>query len=92
MSKALDLQLAVPTGSIDAYMQAVSQVPVLSAERENELAIRLHEHGDLEAARELVMSHLRFVAHVARSYSGYGLPVADLIQEEHRTDESRKTL
>jgi RNA polymerase sigma-32 factor len=62
-------------------MQAVSQVPVLSAEHENELAVRLHEHGDLDAARELVLSHLRFVAHIARSYSGYGLPVADLIQE-----------
>ena len=81
MSNALDLQLAVPTGSLDAYMQAVSQVSVLSAERENELALRLHEHGDLDAARELVLSHLRFVAHIARSYSGYGLPVADLIQE-----------
>ena len=81
MSKALDLQLAVPTGSLDAYMQAVSQVPVLSVEREQELAIRLRDHGDLEAARELVLSHLRFVAHVARSYSGYGLPVADLVQE-----------
>ena len=81
MSKSLDLQLAVPTGSLDAYMQAVSQVPILSAERENELAIRLHEHGDLNAARELVLSHLRFVAHIARSYTGYGLPLADLIQE-----------
>jgi len=81
MSNALDLQLAVPTGSLDAYMQAVSQVPILSAERENELALRLRDDGDLEAARELVMSHLRFVAHVARSYSGYGLPVADLVQE-----------
>ncbi|MDH5444327.1 MAG: RNA polymerase sigma factor RpoH [Gammaproteobacteria bacterium] len=81
MSKALDLQLAVPTGSLDAYMQAVSQVPILSAEREIELATRLHDKGDLDAARELVLSHLRFVAHIARSYSGYGLPVADLIQE-----------
>lgn len=81
MSNALDLQLAVPTGSLDAYMQAVSQVPILSAEQENELALRLRDDGDLEAARELVMSHLRFVAHVARSYSGYGLPVADLVQE-----------
>ncbi len=81
MSKTLDLQLAVPTGSLDAYMQAVSRVSVLSAERETELANRLHNDGDLEAARELVLSHLRFVAHVARSYSGYGLPVADLVQE-----------
>ena len=81
MSNALDLQLAVPTGSLDAYMQAVSRVSILSAERENELALRLRDDGDLDAARELVLSHLRFVAHVARSYSGYGLPVADLVQE-----------
>ena len=53
MSKTLDLQLAVPTGSLDAYMQAVSRVSVLSAERETELANRLHNDGDLEAAREL---------------------------------------
>ena len=81
MSKALELQLAVPTGSLDAYLQALSQVPVISAEKENELATRLHEHGDLDAARQLVLSHLRFVAHIARSYTGYGLPLADLVQE-----------
>ncbi|MDH5777323.1 MAG: RNA polymerase sigma factor RpoH [Gammaproteobacteria bacterium] len=81
MSKSLELQLAVPTGSLDAYLQAVGQVPVISAEEEKALAYRLRDEGDLEAARQLVMSHLRFVAHIARSYSGYGLPVADLIQE-----------
>jgi RNA polymerase sigma-32 factor len=81
MSKALELQLAVPTGSLDAYLQAVSQVPVISAEKEHELATRLHEQGDLNAARQLVLSHLRFVAHIARSYTGYGLPLADLVQE-----------
>jgi len=81
MSKALELQLAVPTGSLDAYLQALSQVPVISAEKERELATRLHEDGDLDAARQLVLSHLRFVAHIARSYTGYGLPLADLVQE-----------
>ncbi|MDH5180144.1 MAG: RNA polymerase sigma factor RpoH, partial [Gammaproteobacteria bacterium] len=81
MSKSLELQLAVPTGSMDAYLQAVSQVPVISAEEEALLANRLREKGDLDAARQLVMSHLRFVAHIARGYSGYGLPLADLIQE-----------
>jgi len=81
MTKSLELQLAVPTGSLDAYLQAVSQVPVISAEAENALARRLRDDGDLDAARQLVMSHLRFVAHIARGYSGYGLPVADLIQE-----------
>lgn len=81
MSKSLELQLAVPTGSLDAYLQAVSQVPVISAEAEAALAHRLRDEGDLDAARELVMAHLRFVAHIARGYTGYGLPVADLIQE-----------
>lgn len=81
MSKSLELQLAVPTGSLDAYLSAVSQVPVISAEEEAELAHRLRDEGDLDAARQLVMAHLRFVAHIARGYTGYGLPVADLIQE-----------
>ncbi|WP_035477091.1 RNA polymerase sigma factor RpoH [Aliagarivorans taiwanensis] len=71
----------VPLGSIEAYIQSVNQIEMLSAEREKELATRLFEDGDLTAARELVMSHLRFVAHVAKNYSGYGLPTADLIQE-----------
>ncbi|WP_026971151.1 RNA polymerase sigma factor RpoH [Aliagarivorans marinus] len=71
----------VPQGSIEAYIQSVNQIEMLSAEREKELATRLFEDGDLTAARELVMSHLRFVAHVAKNYSGYGLPTADLIQE-----------
>ena len=59
----------------------ITAIPVLSAEQEKELAIQLHEHGDLDAARKLIISHLRFVAHIARGYTGYGLPVADLIQE-----------
>jgi RNA polymerase sigma-32 factor len=80
MSKALELQL-VPTGSIEAYIQSVNRIPMLSAEEERELAERLQRFNDLDAARRLVLSHLRFVAHIARGYAGYGLPQADLIQE-----------
>lgn len=75
------LSLAIPQGNLDAYIHHVKQVPVLSAEEEKALAYELHEHNNLEAARKLVLSHLRFVIHVARGYSGYGLPQADLIQE-----------
>lgn len=71
----------VPQGSIGAYIQSVNQIPMLTAEEEQELGERLHEEGDLSAARRLVMSHLRFVVHVAKSYMGYGLPQSDLIQE-----------
>jgi RNA polymerase sigma-32 factor len=80
MSKSLELAL-VPTGSIEAYTAAVNRIPVLSAEEERDLAERLQKYNDLEAARRLVLSHLRFVAHIARGYAGYGLPHADLIQE-----------
>ncbi|MGI9290131.1 MAG: RNA polymerase sigma factor RpoH [Gammaproteobacteria bacterium] len=76
-----DLILAGPTGSLDNYIQAVRAVPVLSKEEEQQLARQLVEHNDLDAARQLVMSQLRFVVHIARGYSGYGLPLADLIQE-----------
>lgn len=75
------LVLAGPTGSLDAYMHAVASVPVLSAQEEHALAVRLHDEQDLDAARTLVLHHLRFVVHVARGYLGYGLPLADLIQE-----------
>ena len=75
------VQQLVPGGDLSAYIQAVGSIPVLSVERERELAEELHYRGNLEAARELVMSHLRFVVHIAKSYSGYGLPQADLIQE-----------
>jgi len=71
----------VPTGSIESYQQGISEIPIMCADEERQLARRFRDHEDLEAARELVMSHLRFVAHIARSYSGYGLPQADLIQE-----------
>jgi RNA polymerase sigma-32 factor len=71
----------VPGANLPAYVQAVSSIPILSAERERELGEDLYYNENLEAARELVMSHLRFVVHIARSYSGYGLAEADLIQE-----------
>jgi len=71
----------VPGANHAAYVQAVSSIPLLSAERERELAEDLYYNDNLEAARELVMSHLRFVVHIARSYNGYGLAEADLIQE-----------
>jgi RNA polymerase sigma-32 factor len=76
-----DLALAGPLGSLDAYLDRVSRIPVLSRDEERELAERFRSQDDLEAARELVLSHLRFVVHIARGYSGYGLPVGDLIQE-----------
>ena len=76
------MALSVPQGAgLDGYIQAVNRIPMLSAEREKELGTRLYEEGDLDSARELIMSHLRFVVHIARGYSGYGLPQADLIQE-----------
>jgi len=75
------LALAGPSNSLDAYLGAVSSIPVLSEEEEHELAVRYHDEGDLDAARSLVLSNLRFVVHVARGYQGYGLPFADLIQE-----------
>ncbi len=71
----------VPGSDLSAYIQTVGSIPVLSAERERALAEDLFYNENLEAARELVMSHLRFVVHIARSYSGYGLHQADLIQE-----------
>ncbi len=71
----------VPGANLAAYVQAVSSIPVLSAEQERELAEDLFYNDNLEAARQLVMSHLRFVVHIARSYNGYGLNEADLVQE-----------
>ena len=76
-----DLVLAGPVGSLDAYIERVARISVLSREEELALARRLRDHEDLDAARQLVLSHLRFVVHIARGYSGYGLPVGDLIQE-----------
>ena len=84
--KALALQnsplvLTGPLGSLEAYVERVSAIPMLGREEELALARRFHEHQDLDAARDLVLSHLRFVVHIARGYMGYGLPVGDLIQE-----------
>lgn len=76
-----DLVFAGPVGSLDAYVDRVSRIPVLTREEEVALANRFRTDSDLEAARQLVLSHLRFVVHIARGYSGYGLPVGDLIQE-----------
>jgi RNA polymerase sigma-32 factor len=76
-----ELALAGPVGSFDAYVDTVSRIPVLSREDEQTLAIRFHQEGDLDAARQLVLSHLRFVLHIARGYAGYGLPMGDLVQE-----------
>jgi RNA polymerase sigma-32 factor len=76
-----DLALAGPLGSLDAYLERVSRIPVLGREDERALAERFRSQEDLQAARELVLSHLRFVVHIARGYSGYGLPMGDLIQE-----------
>jgi RNA polymerase sigma-32 factor len=75
------MMLAVPVGNLDAYINAVSSVPVISAEDETELAWRFRRDNDLDAARQLVLSHLRFVVHIARGYNGYGLPLGDLVQE-----------
>lgn len=81
MSKELAIPASLPTGSIDAYISAAYQLPMLSAEEEHNLAVRLRDHNDLDAARALVLAHIRFVIRVARGYSGYGLALPDLIQE-----------
>jgi RNA polymerase sigma-32 factor len=76
------MQLVVPkSGSIESYMQSAYSIPMLTPEKEHELATRLYNENDLTAAQELIMSHLRFVIHVAKGYAGYGLPQADLVQE-----------
>ncbi len=84
MSKALvPSHLLVPagTGSLDAYIQEVNKIPMLTLEEEQDLANRYRDDDDLEAARRLVLAHLRFVVHVAKGYSGYGLQLGDLVQE-----------
>jgi RNA polymerase sigma-32 factor len=81
VARAGDLALAGPLGSLDAYLERVGRIPVLSREEERKLAESFRARGDLDAARHLVLSHLRFVVHIARGYAGYGLPVGDLIQE-----------
>ena len=74
-------ELAAPVGNLSAYIQAVGSIPVLSREDEQTLARRFRDDEDLSAARDLVMAHLRFVVHIAKGYTGYGLPLNDLIQE-----------
>ena len=84
MSKQLvPSHLLVPagTGSLDAYIQEVNKIPVLTLEEERDFARRYREDGDLEAARRMVLAHLRFVVHVAKGYTGYGLNLGDLVQE-----------
>ncbi|MDP2833761.1 MAG: RNA polymerase sigma factor RpoH [Pseudomonadota bacterium] len=78
---ALDFPVPSTLGSLESYIQAVNRFPLLTAEQEHDLAVRFHENEDVEAARQLVLSHLRLVVAIARGYLGYGLPHADLIQE-----------
>lgn len=74
-------QLNSPGKDIESYLASVHSIPILTKEQEQELALKLYEEDDLDAARQLVIHHLRFVVHIARSYQGYGLPLADIIQE-----------
>ena len=79
--KALSNTMLVPQGNLDSYIRMANQYPMLTADQEKELAERFYYDEDLEAAKQLILSHLRFVVHIARGYMGYGLPLADLIQE-----------
>jgi len=81
LAKNFALTSPAAAGSLDQYLQTIGQIPVLSRDEEQSLARRLRDHDDLEAARMLVVSHLRFVVHIAKGYTGYGLPISDLIQE-----------
>ncbi|OOH86511.1 RNA polymerase factor sigma-32 [Pasteurellaceae bacterium 15-036681] len=78
---ALTNSMLVPQGNLDSYIRMANQYPMLTADQEKELAERFYYDEDLDAAKQLIMSHLRFVVHIARGYMGYGLPLADLIQE-----------
>jgi RNA polymerase sigma-32 factor len=81
MNSATVMQWVPPCGSLDIYLTTIRRIPLLTPGEERELAIRYRDDGDLESARQLVMSHLRFVVRIAKGYSGYGLAEADLIQE-----------
>ncbi|MGR8947607.1 MAG: RNA polymerase sigma factor RpoH [Gammaproteobacteria bacterium] len=81
MNSLTGAQIPTPVGSLETYVDSVNHLPILSLEQEQALARRFHDSGDLDAARELVISHLRFVVRVARGYAGYGLQLGDLIQE-----------
>ena len=74
-------QISSPGKDIESYLSSVHSIPILTKEQEQELALKLYEEDDLDAARQLVIHHLRFVVHIARSYQGYGLPLGDIIQE-----------
>ena len=76
-----EIQLLGPIGSLEAYISIVNQAPVLMKEEEYALAVKFKKNNDLDAARQLILSQLRFVVHIARTYNGYGLPLADIIQE-----------
>ena len=76
-----EMTMPVLSGSLESYIQSVREIPVLEKSVEQELAVQLRDHDDLESARKLIMHNLRFVIKVARGYSGYGLPLADLVQE-----------
>lgn len=81
MSNALALPVLTATDSLEHYSRAIKSYPILSAEEEYSLAVKFKSENDLEAARQLIVSHLRLVASIARGYNGYGLPQSDLIQE-----------
>ncbi|MFJ3110044.1 RNA polymerase sigma factor RpoH [Pseudomonas putida] len=82
LSRAAAAQIPmVPGSNVDAYLAVLNTIPMMSADEEHALAVRLAENNDVDAARQLVVSQLRFVVHVAKGYSGYGLPLCDLIQE-----------
>src|SRR6478752_3944289 len=81
ISPLASVPVPMPTGSLEAYIGTVNRFPILTAEQERSLAVRFRDDGDLEAARQLVLSHLRLVVAIGRGYLGYGLPHADLIQE-----------
>ncbi len=82
MTNTLPIPIALsPERGLSAYLRTINAMPILSAEEETALAVRYHQHHELDAARQLVVSHLRFVARIARGFNGYGLPQADLIQE-----------
>ena len=81
MTQTLPIPVPIADAGLATYIQTLNAQPVLSAEEEHALALRYHREGDLEAARLLVLSHLRYVVRIARQFTGYGLPQADLIQE-----------
>lgn len=80
-NQLVPVALSVPGVNLGAYITTINSIPLLTVEQERELALRYYETEDVDAARQLVLSHLRFVAHIAKSYAGYGLPQSDLIQE-----------